>query len=151
MDAQKKDELLKRKRENYYSRASRTSYQKKTQMTATIESGEHVTHIISEYIKHLNKFQRLIIFAYDNLPGQHHNQKAIEINDDEFDRELFEPTHHVEDGDDADIHSGHGFQNETLHDDDGIIQLHAQGTMTSYIRYVRNPASLSTSLHKLYI
>lgn len=85
---------------------------------------------------------------------QRHNQVVAEINDHEFDHELFEPTHNVEDGDDGDIDAAHGLQNDTLHDDDDddrIIGLHAQGTTTTYIRHDSNPASLSTCLHKPYV
>jgi hypothetical protein len=63
------------------------------------------------------------------LTRQCHSDVVAETNEDELDRELFEPTHAVPDGDDADINAGHGVQD----DDDGIIKLHAQGTTTSSI------------------
>jgi hypothetical protein len=47
---------------------------------------------------------------------------------DEFDRELFEPTHNGEDGDEGSMEGSHVFHNENLYDDDGIIHQHAQGT-----------------------
>jgi len=83
---------------------------------------------------------------------------AGETNEDEFDRELFKPTHIVQYGEEAMVNEGHGLHNETLYidyyyydDDDGNIRLHVQGTTPSYICHVINPTSLSTYLQKPYI
>jgi len=72
----------------------------------------------------------------------------VETKGDEFDGELFEPTHNGQDGDEASMDGSHGLHNENLYDDDGIIQRHAQGTTTASIWH---PTSLYTSLHKPYI
>ena len=62
------------------------------------------------------------MFAELHLPELH--------NEEEFDRELFEPTHDGWDGDEDAIDAGHGLQNENLYDD-GVIHQHAQGTVTT--------------------
>jgi len=66
------------------------------------------------------------------LPGPRHNHVQGETNEDEFDRELFEPTNFVEDGEEDDMNAAQGLYNENLYaHDDGIIQLHLRGTTTS--------------------
>ena len=51
---------------------------------------------------------------------------------DEFDPELFEPTHNGEDGDETGMDASHGLHNKYLYDDDGTIHRHTRGTtMTS--------------------
>ena len=50
---------------------------------------------------------------------------------DEFDPELFEPTHNAEDGDGAGMDASHRLHNEGLYDDDGNIHRHTQGTTTT--------------------
>ena len=47
------------------------------------------------------------MFAELHLPELH--------NEEEFDRELFEPTHDSWDGDEDAIDAGHGLQNENLY------------------------------------
>jgi hypothetical protein len=38
------------------------------------------------------------------------------------------------------MEGGHGLHNKNLYDDDGVIQQHAQGTTTTFISHVTNPA-----------
>ena len=76
------------------------------------------------------------------------NHVSGDNKEDEFDHELFEPTHNGEDGDEAGMDASHGLHNENLYDDDGIIHRHVQGTTTASIWH---PTSLYTSLHKPYI
>ena len=66
------------------------------------------------------------------MPRLRHNHVQGETNEDEFDHELFEPTHTVQDGKKAEINAAAGLHDEHLYAaDDGIIQLHPQGTTTS--------------------
>jgi hypothetical protein len=51
----------------------------------------------------------------------------VQESEDEFDRELFEPTHHCSDGEEDAMDVGHGLHSENLYDDDGVIEPNAQG------------------------
>jgi hypothetical protein len=83
----------------------------------------------------------LKIFAKVHLPERRHNHVDVPNNEDEFDHELFEPTHDDWDDDKEAMEGGHGLHNENLYDDDdGVIQRHAQGTTTTFINHVTNPA-----------
>jgi hypothetical protein len=62
-----------------------------------------------------------------HLPEQRHNYVDVPNNEDEFDRELFEPRHDDWNGDEDAMDGGHGLHNENLYDEDGVIQRHAQG------------------------
>jgi hypothetical protein len=64
----------------------------------------------------------------------------VPSNEDEFDRELFEPTHDGWDDDEYAMDDGHGLHSENLYDDDGVIKQHAQGTTMTFISQVRNTA-----------
>ena len=88
------------------------------------------------------------IYVEVHLNDLRRNHVDAETNEDEFDRELFEPVQNGENGDEAAMDSSHGLHDENLNDDDGIIQWHAQGTTTASIWH---PTSLYTSLHKPYI
>jgi hypothetical protein len=68
------------------------------------------------------------------------NHVDVPNNEDEFNRELFEPTHDDLNGDEDAMEGGHGLHNENLYDDDGVIQRHVQGTTTTFISHVTNPA-----------
>jgi hypothetical protein len=72
------------------------------------------------------------------LHGLRRSHLSEQIGEDEFDRELFDPTHIVRDGEEAVVNEGHGLHN--VDDDDGIIHHHAQGTTTSctilYINHI---------------
>jgi hypothetical protein len=55
----------------------------------------------------------LKIFAEVHIPGRRHNHVDVQTNEDEFDRELFEPTHEGSDGDEHAMDGDHGLHNET--------------------------------------
>ena len=80
------------------------------------------------------------IYAELHLNDLRRNHVDAETNEDEFDRELLEPTHDGWDGDEDAMDGGHGLHNENLYNDDGVIHRHAQGSTTTFIRHVRNPA-----------
>jgi hypothetical protein len=65
------------------------------------------------------------------------NHVSGDSKGDEFDRELFEPTHNGEESDEGGMEGSHGLHNENLYDDDGIIHQHAQGTTTTSIRHLQ--------------
>jgi hypothetical protein len=75
----------------------------------------------------------------------------LSTNEDEFDRELFEPTHDGWDGDEDAMDGGHGLHNENLYDDDGVIQRHAQGTTTTFRSHVRNSLNKCLYIEHIYI
>ena len=78
------------------------------------------------------------IFAYVHLPKRCHNNLDVPNNEDEFDRELFEPTHDW-DGDEDAMEGDHGLHNENLYDDNGVSQRDAQGTTKTFISHVVDP------------
>jgi hypothetical protein len=67
------------------------------------------------------------VYAEGQLPAQHRNHVHVHSDEEEFDRELFEPINGGRDGDEDDMEDGHGLHNENLDDDDRFIQRHAQG------------------------
>jgi hypothetical protein len=80
-------------------------------------------------------FTVLILYYYISICRCNH--VSGDKKGDKFDRELFEPTHNGEDGDEGGMESSHGLHNENLYDDDGIIHQHAQGTTTTSIRHLQ--------------
>jgi hypothetical protein len=82
------------------------------------------------------------IFVEVHIPGRRHNHVDVQTNEDEFNRELFEPMHDGWDGDEHAMDDNLDVHNENLYDEDGVIQRHAQGTTTTSIRHVRNLASI---------
>ncbi|CAD6268955.1 unnamed protein product [Miscanthus lutarioriparius] len=65
--------------------------------------------------------------AERQIPELRNNHVHVQSNEEEFDRELFEPAHDGWDSDEDAMDGGHGLHNENLYDDDGVIHRHAQG------------------------
>ena len=79
----------------------------------------------------------LYIYAEVHFHQLRRNHVSGDSKGDEFDPELFEPTHNGEDGDDeAGMDASHGLHNEDLYDDDGNIHRHARGTATTSISHL---------------
>jgi len=74
-----------------------------------------------------------IYYAERQIPELRNNHVHVQSNEEEFDRELFEPAHDGWDSDEDAMDGGHGLHNENLYDDDGVIHRHAQGTTTTSI------------------
>jgi hypothetical protein len=73
----------------------------------------------------LNKY---INYAETHLFQLHGTRVHVQDNEDEFDRELFEPTHDCWDGEEDAMDAGHGLHTgENDNDDDGVIQRPPQG------------------------
>jgi len=72
-----------------------------------------------------------------NILDRCHNHVDVQTNEDEFDRELYEPTHDGWDGDGHAMDGDHGLHNDNLYDDDG------QGTtITTIYKNIITPASV---------
>jgi hypothetical protein len=82
----------------------------------------------------------LKIFAEVHLPERRRNCVDVPNNEDEFDRDLFEPTHDDWNSDEDAMEGGLGLHNKNLYDDDAVIQRHVQGTTMTFISHVTNPA-----------
>jgi len=66
--------------------------------------------------------------AETHLSELHGTRVHVQDNEDEIDRELFEPTHDCWDGDEDAMDTGHRLQiDENDNDDDGVIQRPPQG------------------------
>mgnify|MGYP007010129108 CR=1 FL=1 len=81
----------------------------------------------------------LLKFAKVHLPERRRNHLDVTTNEDEFDRELFEPTNDGWDGDEDAMGGDHGLHDKNLNDD-RVNQEPAQGNMMRFIYHVTNPA-----------
>jgi hypothetical protein len=115
----------------------------------TAETGLHIKDTLFSYTMFFNIFCGNIkcVYAEGQLPAQHRNHVHVHSDEEEFDRELFEPINGGWDGDEDDMEDGHGLHNENLDDDDRFIQRHAQSQR--YESYRALPEGLRMFSHMM--